>query len=76
VKDAAGQEIAIGDIAGGTTSGRYQETIIGPIRNFGKGTTVIEVTNAGESNGLRPENGDKVRISLGRVFLVRKGRSA
>lgn len=72
-KDAAGREIVVGDIIGGTTSGRYQETIIGPIQNFGKGSALIEVTNAQKSNGYRPNNGDKIRISLGRTFLVEKG---
>lgn len=71
-KDATGRVIVIGDIVGGTTSGRYQETVIGPIRKFGKGTLVLEVTNTGPSNGYRPSDGDEVRISTGRVFFVRK----
>lgn len=71
-KDAAGREIGVGDIAGGTTSGRYQETIIGPVLRFGKGIAVIEVTNTKASNGFRPSNGDQIRIDLGRVFLVGK----
>ena len=74
-KDAAGRIVKIGDVVGGTTSGRYQETIIGPIRSFGKGTAVVEVTNTGQHNGLRPSNGDKVRISTNRRFYVREGET-
>lgn len=72
-KDAAGRAIDVGDVVGGTTSGRYQETIIGPILNFGKCSALIEVTNKGPNGGYRPSEGDKIRISLGRVFFVRSG---
>lgn len=73
-KDAAGRGIVVGNVVGGTTSGRYQETIIGSIVSFGKSSALIEVISDRKDNGYRPGDGDKVRISLGRVFFVRSAR--
>lgn len=73
-KDAAGREIAVNNVVGGTTSGRYQETIIGSIVSFGKSSALVEVIDDRKNDGFRPGDGDKVRISLGRVFFVRSAR--
>lgn len=73
-KDAAGRGIAVGNVVGGTTSGRYQETIIGSIVSFGKSSALVEVISDRKNDGFRPGDGDKVRIGLGRVFFVRAAR--
>ncbi|MEU0950487.1 hypothetical protein ABZ379_48890 [Streptomyces canus] len=68
--DAAGRTIQAGDTVGGTTSGRYQTTITGPVVQFGKGKVKVRVTNRPSYGGLRDANGDDTWISTDRVFLV------
>lgn len=68
--DAAGRPINIGDTAGGTSSGRYQATILGPIVALGADKAKVRVTNHATIGTLRPENGDEVWISASRVFRV------
>jgi hypothetical protein len=63
--DAAGHEIKVGDRVGGTTSGRYQETIIGEIVKIGTRLLTIEVESSS-----RPGILEWKRISPGRVFLI------
>jgi hypothetical protein len=67
--DAAGRLVRVDDVVGGTTSGRYQDTIIGTVLKIGKGKVQIEVTQgAGHS---RPSPGDERWIATNRIFLVR-----
>jgi hypothetical protein len=68
--DATGRTIQAGDTVGGTTSGRYQTTITGPVVQFGKGKVKVRVTNRPSYGGLRDANGDDTWISTDRVFLV------
>ncbi|MER7135333.1 hypothetical protein ABT358_02170 [Streptomyces sp. NPDC000341] len=67
--DAYGRVIREGDIVGGTTSGRYQATISGPILKLGTGRVKIHVTSPGQGCD-RPRTGDDKWISADRVFLV------
>ena len=69
-QDAAGRDIGIGDRVGGVTSGRYQETIIGPIVKIGK--TQVKITVEKSSRGRNGALGDEKWISPDRVFLVEK----
>jgi hypothetical protein len=68
--DAAGRTVQLGDTVGGTTSGRYQTTITGPVVQIGKGKIKVRVTNRPDYGGLRDANGDDVWISTDRLFLV------
>lgn len=68
--DAAGKPISVGDTVGGTTSGRYQATIMGPIVSLGTGRVRIRVTTGPGHHGMRPDDGDLVWISASRVFLI------
>jgi hypothetical protein len=68
--DATGRTIQAGDTVGGTTSGRYQTTVTGPVVQFGKGKVKVRVTNRPSYGGLRDANGDDTWISTDRVFLV------
>ncbi|MDI9836228.1 hypothetical protein [Streptomyces sp. KAU_LT] len=68
--DAAGRTIRAGDTVGGTTSGRYQTTVLGPVVQFGRGKVKVRLTNRPDYGGLRDANGDDVWISTDRVFLV------
>lgn len=68
--DAVGRTIRAGDTVGGTTSGRYQATIVGPIRKAGKGQVKVLVTEGGGGYRPRPGAGDEVWISTSRVFLI------
>lgn len=72
VKDAAGKTVHVGDIVGGTTSGLYPETVIGPVRRVHRTQVTLEVTNTPPENDRRPKLGDEIRLSLGRIFLVEK----
>ncbi|WP_327594636.1 hypothetical protein [Streptomyces chartreusis] len=68
--DAAGRTVQAGDTVGGTTSGRYQTTITGPVLQIGKGKAKVLVTNRPTYTGDRPGNADDVWISADRLFLV------
>lgn len=69
MNDAAGREIKVGDRVGGTTSGRYQETIVGEVVKLGKGQVKVQVGNSSRgTNGVA--RGEDKWISVGRVFLV------
>jgi hypothetical protein len=68
--DATGRPIGVGDVVGGTTSGRYQTTIVGPIVSIGKSQVRVRVTNRAAPGSLRASNGDEVLISTDRVFLI------
>jgi hypothetical protein len=69
VLDAVGRRVRTGDTVGGTTSGRYQATITGPVLKLGKGQVKIRVAGDGDG-GYRPAGGDERWISTGRIFLV------
>ncbi|WP_030236950.1 hypothetical protein [Streptomyces sp. NRRL S-350] len=68
-RDAAGRTGYEGDTVGGTTSGRYQATILGPVIKLGKDRVKVRCTT-GSAGSLRPGPGDEVWISHDRVFLV------
>jgi hypothetical protein len=68
--DATGRTVHQGDHVGGTTSGRYQTTITGPVLQLGKDRANVLVTNRPQFTGDRPGNGDAVWISAERLFLV------
>lgn len=68
--DATGRTIALGDTVGGTTSGRYQSTITGPIIQTGADKIKLIVTNHATVGSQRAQNGDDVWISTDRVYLV------
>lgn len=72
VRDAAGKVVRVGDIVGGTTSGMYPETVIGPVEKVHRTQVTLKVTNTPPVNGNRPKFGDEVRLTLGRIFLVRQ----
>lgn len=66
MKDADGRTIEVGDRAGGTTSGRYQDTIAGEVIKLGKGLIKIRVDRS-----TRDSIGKEVWISVSRVLLIR-----
>ncbi|MGW3971137.1 hypothetical protein ACWEFD_17795 [Streptomyces ardesiacus] len=68
--DAAGRTLHQGDHVGGTTAGRYQTTITGPILQTGKGKAKVLVTNRPQPGSVRAANGDTVWISDDRLFLI------
>ncbi|MFK0063413.1 hypothetical protein ACIQTN_29810 [Streptomyces werraensis] len=68
--DAAGRTVQAEDTVGGTTSGRYQTTITGPVLQVGKGKAQVLVTNRPAYTGDRPGNADAVWISAERLFLI------
>lgn len=68
--DAAGRDLQVGDRVGGVTSGRYQETIIGPVVKLGK--TQVKITVEESSRGRNGALGDEKWISPDRVFLIEK----
>ncbi|MFD5571980.1 hypothetical protein [Streptomyces cadmiisoli] len=68
--DVAGRTVREQDHVGGTTSGRYQTTITGPVVQLGKGKAKIRVTNRPAFTGERPGNADDVWISDDRLFLI------
>ncbi|MEV0016623.1 hypothetical protein [Streptomyces tendae] len=68
--DAAGRAINEHDHVGGTTSGRYQTTITGPVLQTGKGKAKVLVTNRPQPGSPRAANGDTVWISSDRLFLL------
>lgn len=74
--DAAGRNVRVGDTVGGTTSGRYQATIIGPIIKIGKGQVKVRVTSPGGDGACRPEPGAEKWISTDRIFLVDRKNDA
>ena len=64
--DAAGRPIRVGEEVGGTTSGRYQDTVIGNVLKIGKGSRVkIRVDSS-----TRGAVGDEIWIYAGRVFKI------
>lgn len=67
--DAGGHAIREKDIVGGTTSGRYQATIVGPIDKIGKGRVRILVTTTTRGD-LGSDVGSTVWINTDRVFIV------
>ncbi|MFF2612299.1 hypothetical protein [Kitasatospora sp. NPDC058046] len=67
-KDATGRTGYEGDTVGGTTSGRYQSTILGPVVKVGKDKVKVRTTIGASSP--RAAAGDEVWISRDRVFLV------
>lgn len=69
VLDAVGRRVRAGDTVGGTTSGRYQATITGPVVKLGKGQIKVRVAGP-RDGGYRPSAGDERWISTGRIFLV------
>ncbi|MFB7496034.1 hypothetical protein ACFC09_15305 [Streptomyces sp. NPDC056161] len=68
--DATGRPVTEGAAVGGTTSGRYQTTITGPVLQLGKGKAKVLVTNHPTVGSLRAQNGDLVWISTDRLFLI------
>jgi hypothetical protein len=70
IHDATGRPVNEGDTVGGTTSGRYQTTIAGPVLQLGKGLAKVLITNHPTVSSLRAQNGDDVWISYDRLFLV------
>jgi hypothetical protein len=69
--DAAGRELHVGDRVGGTTSGRYQETIVGELVAIGKGQVKVRVGSSTRgSSGFGTDRGEEKWISTSRVFLV------
>jgi len=69
--DAARRTIRQGDNVGGTTSGRYQTTITGPVLQIGKDRAQVLVTNRPTYGDVtRAANGDTVWISAERLFLI------
>lgn len=68
--DAYGRTIRAGDTVGGTTSGRYQATISGPILQLGAGRVKVRVTSPGGDGAYRPAQGAEKWISTDRVFLI------
>ncbi|MFM9811489.1 hypothetical protein ACKI1J_32190 [Streptomyces scabiei] len=70
VHDATGRPVTEGDTVGGTTSGRYQTTITGPVLQLGRGLVKVLVTNRPTVSSLRAQNGDDVWISPDRLFLI------
>lgn len=70
--DAAGRPVRIGDVVGGTTSGRYQGTIIGTVRKVGKTKVQVLVTQG--AGHARPSPGDERWIAADRIFLIRSAQ--
>ncbi|MFJ1528219.1 hypothetical protein ACIOFV_07285 [Streptomyces mirabilis] len=70
ITDAAGRTVHQQDHVGGTTSGRYPNTITGPVVQIGRGKVKVRVTNRPTVGSLRAQNGDDVWISDDRVFLI------
>lgn len=70
ITDAARRTVRQQDHVGGTTSGRYQTTITGPVVQIGQGKVKVRVTNRPTVGSLRAQNGDDVWISDDRVFLI------
>jgi hypothetical protein len=70
IHDTLGRPVHEGDTVGGTTSGRYQTTISGPVQKIGKGQVKVLVTNRPQHGGYRPANGDETWLSTDRLFLV------
>lgn len=68
--DAAGREIKVGDTVGGTTSGRYQETIVGELVKIGKGQVKVRVGSSTRGAYMGTKTDDEKWISTSRVFLV------
>lgn len=68
--DAYGRTIREGDTVGGTTSGRYQATISGPVLQLGTGRVKVRVTSPGGDGVARPAPGSEKWISADRVFLL------
>jgi hypothetical protein len=72
VVDAVGRRVYSGDTVGGTTSGRYQDTVTGEVVRIGRGKVKIHVQTG--SGGYRPGAGDDLWLSTGRIFLVASGQ--
>lgn len=68
IRDAVRRTIRVGDTVGGTTSGRYQATIVGPVLKIGKGQVKVRVDQSGHTYSAAV--GDEKWISTGRVFLI------
>lgn len=76
IRDATGRLVRVGDTVGGTTSGRYQATIVGPVLRIGKGQVKVRVTGPAGDGAYRPKAGDEKWISAYRVFLVKEAAGA
>lgn len=70
IVDTLGRPIREGDSVGGTTSGRYQATIAGPVLRVGQDRVKVLVTNRAQHGGTRPANGDQTWIDPTRLFLT------
>ncbi|WP_405759513.1 hypothetical protein OG234_13510 [Streptomyces sp. NBC_01420] len=68
--DASERAVQVSDLVGGTSSGRYQTTISGPVLQIGKHKAKILVTNRPFHAGDRPANGDEVWLDFTRLFLT------
>lgn len=71
IRDAVGRVVGEGDVVGGTTSGRYQATISGPVLKLGKGRVKVDVERSSR-NSCAATVGDQVWIDASRIFLVLK----
>ncbi|WP_225859144.1 hypothetical protein [Streptomyces albicerus] len=67
-RDAIGRTVRAGDTVGGTTSGRYQATIVGPVLKIGKGQVKVRVDKSGHT--FTVPVGSEKWISTDRVFLI------
>ncbi|MEZ7004996.1 hypothetical protein [Streptomyces sp. AD55] len=67
-RDVAGRTVRVGDIVGGTTSGRYQATITGPVTKLGVGKVKIAVGTS--DHEFAASVGDPKWISTSRIFLI------
>ncbi|WP_411092246.1 hypothetical protein [Streptomyces sp. 049-1] len=68
--DATGRSLHHGDHVGGTTSGRYQTTITGPVLQLGKTMANVLVTNRPDYTGDRPGNGEVVWLATNRLVTI------
>lgn len=68
IADATGRPVRVGDTVGGTTSGRYQATIVGPVVKVGKGQVKVRADQSGHTYSVPV--GTEKWISSVRVFLV------
>ncbi|GAB2331789.1 hypothetical protein [Streptomyces variabilis] len=66
--DVTGRTVRVGDTIGGTTSGRSQATITGPVIKIGKGKVKVDVRTT--THRFMVSVGEEKWISQDRVFLV------
>lgn len=75
VVDAVGRRVHEGDTVGGTTSGRYQTTISGPVIKLGQGQVKIRIEHSDRHGFDGPGTGDEKWISTARIFLITPDRA-